>query len=636
MCGIAGAIGLPEEIAEPAVARAVASLGHRGPDGRAVETLRGGARAVVLGHTRLAVFDLSDRGRQPMHRGQRAITYNGELYNFATLREELAGQGARFETGTDTEVLLAAHGALGEACVERLRGMFAFCLVELEANTAWLCRDRLGIKPLYLFAPEGGGLLFASELRALLATGLVPRRLSPTALESFFAQGSVMDEASIVEGVRLLAPGTSLSVDLEGRRLRERRFWQLPFAKEAAPISRAEAAERVRAQLEEAVRRHLASDAPAGLFLSGGLDSAAIAALARRVSPGQLRAVSVGFDDPALDETDAARETARHLELDHRVVRLDGARVLEQLPEALAAVDQPTVDGFNTFFVSRAAREAGLTVALSGLGGDELFGGYASFRDVPRALRLGRAVERLGPPGALLASAARALPFDRLGRGPAKLQALLDRAPTPLALYLLRRELFPPEDRRALHALPPAADPEGGLPRAELEDLAGLANALAIENQLSLFELSLYLRHMLLRDSDVFSMASGLELRVPLLDHVLVDTVAPLEASWKRSDGRPKPLLQDALGRLLPPQLARRPKRGFTFPWARWLRGPLRGRAEAAVGAVDVWRQAGIAADAPAALWRRFLRGDRRVAATEVLALWVLADFVSRHSLRSA
>jgi asparagine synthase (glutamine-hydrolysing) len=648
MCGIAGLLGITPDRAMPAASRMLAAMQHRGPDDHGVELVSGPGGAeppAVLVHARLAILDLSPAGHQPMRDRPveggptpNWIVFNGEVFNYQAIRTAADWTGWPCRTECDTEVILHAYRLWGEASVERMRGMFAWCLLDTTRGTAWFCRDRMGIKPLYIIRPPGGGLLFASEVRTLLAAGpeFVPPRVSACALESFLAQGAVFGLESLVEGITLVGPGESLVTDWSGRPRSRRTYWHLPTGNghrmDDGAESRAAAVGRIGETLREAVKLRLIADVPLGLFLSGGVDSSALATIATEVAGTTVETISIGFDQPEFDETDAAQAVAKQLGTHHQVVRLTGQEVLEDLPDVLASIDQPTVDGFNTYFVSRAARRAGLTVALSGLGGDELFGGYASFRDAPKAVALRRQLRWMGRLNSVLATASR----WSGGRRGIKASEMFRRRPDLLPMVLLRRELFLPEERRFLQPLPEISDASCGLPLGLMDELGETARDLETANQISSIELSAYMSHMLLRDGDVFSMAHGLEVRLPFLDHKLVEEVLPLPGKWKRPDPRMKPLLVDAVGARLPREVYTSTKRGFTFPWDAWLRGALRERAASVMEDHDVWAALGIAPAAPACLWSRFLRRDPSVAALQVLALVVLAAFAARHGLHQA
>ncbi len=641
------------------------ALRHRGPDDEGLELVTHAPERVpvVFGHTRLSIVELSAAGHQPMWEREdgaggrpNVVTYNGEIYNHRELSEELGRAGFPSRSRSDTEVILNAYRAWGVRAVERLEGMFAFALLDVARGRVWLCRDRLGIKPLYLYRPHGGGLLFASEVRALLAAGpeLVPRRVRAAAVESFLAQGAVMGDDALVDGVTMLPAGTSLVCDAEGRVERSVRYWSAAFGSdtgsrtqpadggpEAARLAtpaparyRSELVLEVGLALRRAMKQLLLADVPVGLFLSGGVDSGVLATVATEARDVRLRTLTVGFDVPGFDEILDARATARELGTDHAEVVLTGDSVLASFDEVLDATDQPTVDGFNTFHVSRAARSAGLTVALSGLGGDELFGGYASFRDVPRALRLSRLLSPLGSGarGAL----SRAVGWGRVAsvdpRMLAKLGELVRRPPDLVALYLLRRELFSRKDRRALLPLPAGCDPSSGLELPLLVELSSWADGTDAVDAIAGLELGGYMRHMLLRDSDVFSMRHALELRVPLLEPYVVEHAARALSAWRKPDPRPKPLLVDAAGPRLPERAWRAKKRGFTFPWAAWLRGPLRARATASLAGGRL-ADIGLDASAARAIWQRFAGGDDATSPLQIIALMVLESLVARDGL---
>lgn len=635
MCGIAGLIGVHSDSRELGQ-RLLRALRHRGPDDEGVECPHPSA---VLVHSRLAIVDLSAAGHQPMsdHPPEGAernwVVFNGQIFNFLDLAPELARLGWPSRSRSDTEVILNAYRAWGEDCVQRFHGMFAFCLVDSKRRVAHLCRDRAGIKPLYLYEPPAGGLVFSSEVRALLALGpgLVPPRVNRNALESYFAQGAVQGYDTIVSGIGILEPGIWLTVDLAtGAKLRKKQYWDLASSQAPKYRDRNEAVERLSLLLRRTVRQQLISDVPLGLFLSGGVDSAALLTVAAESTGNPLRAISIGFDVEEFDETAAAAVTASAFPCNHSIVHLSGAELLAAFPAVLQSTDQPTVDGTNTYVVSRVARQQGLTVALSGLGADELFGGYASFHDVPQALRMR---QWFGWTGALMPS------FLRRNRSGAKLIEMLGRPPDLLQMYLLRRELFLSGERRTLHDLPQGSDPASGAPVSMLENMHAAARGLDGFDATSVFEQQIYMRHMLLRDADAFSMAAPIECRVPFLDHELMEAVLRVPSSWKRNNGRPKPLLLDAVGPKLPAQVWQRPKRGFAFPWRNWLQppsGPLSQLALDAVNDQATWRDIGVNPAGVLDLWSRFARDDRSLSPLQILAVLVLRDYVVRHKLRAA
>ena len=562
MCGILGHVSeRPGALDSWTPELAVAALRHRGPDGHGSWEDRGAAAACRLVHTRLAIIDLTEGGRQPMCSadGRYALVFNGEIYNYRELREELRGLGESFSTESDTEVLLHAFARWGEGCVSRLRGMFAFAVWDRREETLTLARDRLGIKPLYL-CRRPGSLAFASEVRALLATGLAARTLSRRGLESFLAFGSVWGRQTLVEGVEELPPATVAT--WRAGAFSERRYWSLPAAGSSAVRTAGEAVELVRPLLRDSVRLQLRSDVQLGVFLSAGLDSTSLAALARQSLDRPPLTLTVAFDDPRSEGVEAAR-VARHLGTEHREVHLSLDEAGRSVPLAVAAMDQPSVDGVNTWFVSRAAREAGLKVALSGLGGDEIFAGYASFRQFARLLQAGRL---LGLPGRAAAVAARAQPFGPVPNAWRKAVWLAEAAGDPARAYAVLRALFTPDQAARLWpghpGLAPFVEPAGA-PDDPI-------------NTLSRLDLANYLRDTLLRDADAMSMAHGLEVRPPLLDERLVEQLAAIPGALKIAGPQSKPLLAGVVRDLLPAASLARKKTGFELPYDAWLGGPLR------------------------------------------------------------
>ena len=571
MCGIAGIAlnsnrTLPD-LQERLLAMREAMI-HRGPDDAGLYISPDGR--VGLTNRRLAIRDLSPAGRMPMSNAESTvwITYNGEIYNTDEIRPELEGLGFAFRSRSDTEVILYGYEAWGTEVVQRLRGMFAVAILDLRGGrpSLFLARDRLGIKPLY-YAQANGMFLFASELKALQASGLLSREISPVGLVGYLMFGSVPNPWTIYADIWALPPASML-IWQDGR-VDIRTYWKLP-AETIEPRSYEEAVELVRFHLEDAVRSHLVSDVPLGAFLSGGLDSSTVVALMRRATNGPIRTCSIVFEEKEYSEAPYARAMAQAVGAEHYERVITAQDVLNELDNILRAMDQPTVDGVNTYFVSKTAREAGLTVALSGLGGDELFGGYPNtFRGVPQMVKaLG--VAQSVPGASYLVR--KAIEWFGMDERWSKVADALERPLSPASAYLVRRGLFSPSEVRALvtpevwqAALQQAFDPVAYV--AERTDACT-----DFFQWISQAELRTYTHNQLLRDTDVMSMAHSLEVRVPLLDHRLVEAVLRLPEWVQRKGHGPKALLVDALGPDLPLLVRkRRDKMGFSFPLSLWI-----------------------------------------------------------------
>lgn len=634
MCGVAGQIKMPDGFDFQGVIKAKQMLGHRGPDGCGDLIIRSHVGIAHFAHTRLSILDITEAGAQPMSvhcektGGKLSITFNGEIYNFMELKSELNSLGYSFRTQTDTEVILRAYEAWGLECLHKLRGMFAFALADPSKEIVLLARDRFGIKPLYLSSPPSGGLVFASEIRALqgILGGNAKKKINQDSIHSFLAQGMIIGPETLVEGIRELEPGSFLIVDFSGNKVHSGGYVKT-CPEGWIRGSRSDSVLRLRPCLQEAIRLHLIADVPVGIFLSSGIDSSAITALASEAH-SDLRTISIGFDQPESDESGNAQIIAKYLGTKHQTIRLVGVDVMRQMDAVFAAIDQPTVDGFNTFFVARAAKTVGLKVALSGLGGDEVFGGYASFRDVPRAEKYrsflsNRLVIRLVQ---LLNGIVRKRSLWKMSR-------VQEYTPALVGMYLLRRELFSGVDRLAL--LGPVSgrlDPLMGVSKNMVSQWEAMIFGRDPENAVSALEQSIYMRNMLLRDSDVFSMANGLEIRVPLLDHEVVSMVDPMPGYWKRPGKNAKALLVDAVGARFPQGARNRRKQGFSFPWAAWLRGPMRKMSMDRLR-LESWKNLGIDSKAVDGIWNRFEQKDPSVTALHIIALMVLADVQQRQQL---
>jgi asparagine synthase (glutamine-hydrolysing) len=597
MCGICGIIGEgSKETTEAPLRRMMAAIIHRGPDEEGLLQ----APFVAVGSRRLSIIDLPG-GRQPIWNETRtlAVVFNGEIYNFRELRQHLQDRGHSFGTNSDTEVIIHAYEQWGDACASKLRGMFAFAVIEMSqgpdgrAGNVFLARDPLGIKPLY-YAQTGGSFLFSSEVRSLLASGLVAPTLSSQSVSAYLLFGSACEPMTMVEGVFSLPPGHSMTIRI-GDRVEVRApklYWD--FAREAgrvaaarhssngvALVNRASCAAEVRNLLEDAVRGHLIADVPVGVFLSSGIDSTALAALATRIQGG-IHTFTVAFPDIQYSEAEIARGTAARLGTDHSELSVSGSDMTGRLDEAIAAFDQPSMDGINSYFVSWAARQAGLKVALSGLGSDELFGGYTSFgatTQVARIAKIARLVPRM-----LRDFSADAMKKSKAYRGSRDAfrkasAAWLDPNALPHP-YFFTRALFTPHTVAArLHE---KSASWSAIPWSMwFSEAVRETGSMDPFTQVSWLELRSYLANTLLRDTDAMSMRHSLEVRVPFLDSPLVENILRLPEAIKNDPARPKALLIDAMGDLLPKEIITQKKRTFTFPWENWLRGKLGDRVAA-------------------------------------------------------
>jgi asparagine synthase (glutamine-hydrolysing) len=558
MCGINGILRLADS-APPVDAnellRTRDAMTARGPDGCGAWIADDGR--VGLASRRLAILDLSEAGAQPMASadGRFHLVMNGEIYNFLELRRELEARGAAFRSHSDTEVVLALYAREGAAMLSRLRGMFGLAIWDERERTLLLARDPLGIKPLYV-ADGGGCLRFASQVRALERGGAVSRETDPAGVAGFLLWGAVPEPLTIRKAVRALPAGSFLLV--RDGRVGEPAPFEIPEIEPLAPS----------AAVEDSVRAHLVSDVPVAVFLSAGLDSSLIAALARRHLPEPPATFTLRFDaleGTPHDEAPLAAEVARRLgtrHIERRVSRADCADLWEG---ALAAMDQPSIDGFNTWVVSRAAHEAGLKVVLSGLGGDEAFGSYPSFADVPRLERTARRLGRVPGLATVWPSLARTV-----SPGRPKLAGLLRYGRSLPGAYFLRRGLFLPEELPGVMGRDGLYDPVNGAGQV----LAGRGQqSISPWTAVHLLESALYMRNQLLRDSDWASMAWSVELRVPLVDAWLYRRLEANGFEPARSFGKAE--LARRTAPELPAEILRRPKTGFYIPVAEWMRPEL-------------------------------------------------------------
>ncbi len=615
MCGIAGIATIrPDLSLRPAADRMAASMKHRGPDSQGVQEFR----SCVLVNARLSIIDLSERGRMPMSSadGQTWITYNGETYNAAELRAELEKRGHSFRTTTDTEVVLHLYQEYGQRFVDKLRGMFAFAIWDARERKLILGRDRLGIKPLYLHL-SNGQLVFASEIKTLLASGLVPRTLEPAGLRAFLQLGHIPPPWSAIRDVTPLPPG-HIGTWQNGQ-WRTEAYWSL-----SPPSSLSHASTHLAADLSEvlldAMRNHLVSDVPVLIFLSGGTDSACLGALARAAGAQNLSAMTVGFGEAEFDESGLTRRTADALGIPLQVVKLEARRVEADLDHAIWALDEPSVDGLNSYWISKLGAEAGFKVALSGQGGDELFGGYDSLAWFERFNNVARWARPL-PANPLR----RMLDQDAFPFRWRKLSYLIGADDPFVAAQLAVKLLF--LDRDVTELVTPAFARNGHPPEARehLEYWSRQVEKEDLRERLAFMDIHTHLEPRLLRDLDAMSMAHSIEVRPVFLDHRVVEFLLPVPSSIRMQQKR---LLLDAAKRFVPAallaDLASRRKRTFTFPFPRWLSHDLRNVLKEAFSP-DRLRHTGVLEPAAVGrLWAHYQRSEGAVGWSRVWNLFVL------------
>lgn len=577
MCGINGIFAYQPAAREPQrdeLLRTRDAMSARGPDGFGEWFSQD--RRVALGHRRLAIIGVGETGSQPMSTedGHLTVTFNGEIYNYESLRDRLIGKGYVFRSHSDTEVLLHLYAERGEAMVDDLRGMFAFALWDDRRKILLMARDPYGIKPLY-YADDGWTIRFASQVKALLAGGGVSRDEEPAGVVGFHLWGHIPEPFTLYREIRALPAGHTMVVDGLGSG-RPRKYWSVAGALAAQSASatgqaEAERGALVQSAVRESVRHHLVSDVEVGVFLSAGIDSGAILGLTRDLGHDRIRAITLAFaefEGTSEDETPLARQVAQSYGARHVVRTVEESEFHSDLPAILEAMDQPSIDGINTWFVSKAAREAGLRVALSGLGGDELLGGYPSFRDLPRWKRRYGALARVPGLGSLSGAVLRAV-FPAFARRNPKAVGLLRHSASWEGCYLLRRALFLPEELVSLLDPDVLKDGLRRLAADAREDTPLRPDPCSDAGRVTCLESTRYMRDQLLRDADWAGMAHSVEIRTPLVDARLLEEIAPVIPAFEAGEG--KRHLAHAPRAPLPAELVNRAKTGFTVPTGRWM-----------------------------------------------------------------
>jgi asparagine synthase (glutamine-hydrolysing) len=646
MCGIAGIVGRVGEANRAALRRMTDAMVHRGPDGEGVWMGPADTRGwgVMLGHRRLSILDLSTAASQPMIDPQRGdvTVLNGEIYNYLSIRGALEAQGQSLWSSGDTAAMLRLLSLRGFEAVQDLRGMFALALWDPRRRELLLARDALGIKPLYLARnPDASGewsFAFASEVRALLKSGLLHQpRLRASAVASVVWNGFTVAPETIVDGIESLWPGEMRVFSQGGQELWRKRYWTQAALPEPGTATENDVGDA----LADSVRRHLASDVPLGVFLSGGIDSSAVANVAKRVSNDPVHSFTMAFTEQERNEGEIARAVSQSIGTEHHELVLRQEDFLGQLDEAIGSLDQPSFDGLNSFFMSQAVAKAGFKVALVGSGGDELFGGYTSFRDLPAMASWSRRVGLV--PGWVRQGAASVVARLKAPGGQgfpaqtrwAKLPMMVEAGSDRLALYQSAYALFLPQTHR--HLLGAAASglngTSWGLPLDQVDaltrEMAGRSDLASI----AALEQRLFLGERLMRDTDSTSMAASIETRLPLVDQQLLETVAALSDESRFMPVRTKSMLRRTGLDGLDPALFDRPKSGFELPYDQWLRGQL-GSEVGAVLTDRAWMEGiGLSPQGVADLWQAFQSGSPGLYWTRTWCLYALAVWARRHGL---
>jgi asparagine synthase (glutamine-hydrolysing) len=631
MCGIAGfSINgdqqVPRVKGADIISEMTKALAHRGPDAEN----NWNDDQVYLGHRRLSIIDLSESSNQPMHSSddRYVIIYNGELYNYRELKLELqrVSQGGTdkpyfFKTNSDTEVVIAAYERWGMDCLQKFNGMYAFALYDKVEKKLVIVRDRLGIKPLY-YSFKNGQLVFASEVRAILKSGFVSKTINKNSIADYFLYQTVQSPNTIIEDIKMLMPGHYMIY--KNHELSMQRYWScFDHSKQENKLNYKETTKRVNELLFHAVERRLIADVPFGAFLSGGIDSSAVVGIMSQISSQKINTFNVSFDESEFSEAKYAQKIANKFETNHHEIKLKPEDFLDQLPEALMALDHPSGDGPNTYIVSKATKNAGITMALSGLGGDELFAGYDVFK---RMLEIDKKAYLNIFPTWMRKLPAAAIKAKRKSVAGDKIFEVLtqDSISIQLAYGITRKVFSDAQLKSVLNAV------------GQKNNLQDFINSVPTTNSqhklsyVSELEIGSYMQNVLLRDTDQMSMAVALEVRVPFLDYKLVEYVLSINDEFKFPSS-PKKLLIDSLNGLLPEEIINRPKMGFTLPWKHWLKNELRSFCETNLKLLakrDFVRNEGLMQ-----LWDSFLKDDKKVSWSRIWHLVVLEDWLQKNGV---
>ncbi|MFZ4785016.1 MAG: asparagine synthase (glutamine-hydrolyzing) [Flavobacteriales bacterium] len=614
MCGITGIIHWQSEInISDVISNMNDAIAHRGPDNAGIYT----ERSLGFGHRRLSIIDTSEAGNQPFFSTDRdlVIAFNGEIYNYIELKAELS-KDYTFRTETDTEVILAAYKKWGITCVQHFIGMFAFVLHDVKKEEIFLVRDRLGVKPLY-YAETESGFLFASEIRALLASGMVKRKLDTSALIDYLRYQTVHAPSTIVDGVKMLLPGHYMHFKGKDRIVHQ--YWDIKsFLKNAVVDTKENIEKNIYSLLYSAVEMRMRADVPFGAFLSGGIDSSIVVGLMSRIASQPVKTFSITFREAEFDEGHYSKLIAQRFSTDHTEIKLSANDFMKVVPEALAAMDHPSGDGPNTYMVSKVTRGAGVKMALSGLGGDELFAGYDVFK---RMSTLHQKKWITKTPKGLRSIGANLLVKVKPSIAARKIAAFLKDEEIDLwSAYAITRQVWMDSE---ITQLLNGQQLEKNAVRLQTKGLDELDAPFL--SKVSVAEIQSYMQNVLLRDADQMSMAHALEIREPFVDHRLTEYILGISDSIKFPT-EPKKLLVDAVGDLIPREIVDRKKMGFTFPWPVWMRGELREFCEKGLGGIKSRKE--FNAQLVEGIWEDFIQEKPGVSWARIWPMVVLGHWL--------
>jgi asparagine synthase (glutamine-hydrolysing) len=617
MCGIGGILHKnKKEVAEARIRVMTEAMNHRGPDAEGFFI----DRELALGHRRLSIIDLSDAANQPFldNTGRYVIIFNGEIYNYAEIKFRLAGYA--FRTHSDTEVILAGYIQWGGACLDYLRGMFTIAIWDKEDRSLFLARDRMGVKPLY-FYQDDEQFIFASEIRAILTVKPGKKELDPSAIAEYFRYQSIGFPFSPVKGIHQMEAGSWMRIQ-DGIVSRER-YWDPISNRDVFDLTdKKQVEEKVKALMLQSVQRRLVSDVPVAAFLSGGIDSSAIVGLMVEAGDPSPKTFTISFDEKEFDESEYAEIVAKKFHTDHTRIHLKPELMLEELTHALDAMDIPTGDGINNYVVSKAIHQRGIRVALSGVGGDELFGGYPIFLNY---IRLQQKSWIWKMPLFL-----RQMAGGMMGGGSKKdRMRQMIRSPSPGIenMYPVFRQILSPYVLQELTSL--RGGEENGL-SAQLLSRKKELSELPLFSQVTAAEYLGYTQNTLLKDTDQMSMAHSLEIREPFFDQELVEFLMSVPDRFK-FPVYPKSLLVESLKPLLPESIVFRKKQGFVFPWGSWLRNELRPFCELYIKKMG--QRSFIHEKKLWGFWLSFLKGDERIRWMEIWLFVVLEYWMEKNGI---